>query len=60
MLEALLRADGAVVTPEQLLEPVWDATRPVHQHRPHDGHEAAAQARRPAVVQTVRGAGYRL
>ena len=45
MLEALMRADGAVVTPS-LLEAAWDARRPVHEHGPDDGDEAAPQARR--------------
>ena len=49
VLQALLEAQGAVVTPEELLERAWDEQLdPLSQHRPHDRHDAAAQARRPA------------
>ena len=49
MLAELLRADGAVVSAEQLLETgLGRAHRPVHQRGAGDHHEAAPQARRPA------------
>ena len=49
VLQALLEAQGAVVTPEELLERAWDEQLdPLSQHRPHDGDDAAPQARRPA------------
>ena len=49
VLEALLAADGAVVSPEELLAArLGRARRPVHEHRPHGRDDAAPQARRPA------------
>ena len=44
-----MAAGGDVVEPEELLERVWDEQAdPFIEHRPHDGDDAAAQARRPA------------
>jgi DNA-binding response OmpR family regulator len=61
VLEELLRADGGVVSAEQLLEKVWD------EHAdPFTGavRLTVLKLRRklagPPVVETVKGAGYRI
>ena len=44
-----MAAGGAVVGPDELLEQgLGRGHRPVHQHGPHDRHDAAPQARGPA------------
>lgn len=61
VLEALMRADGAVVSAEQLLEQVWDegidpfsnVVRVTIMH-------LRKRLGEPAVIETVIGAGYRL
>jgi two-component system, OmpR family, response regulator VanR len=61
VLEALLRADGAVVTPEQLLERVWDANvDPFTNTVRMTVMKLRRKLGEPAVVHTVPGAGYRL
>ena len=61
VLEALLRADGAVVTPEQLLEAVWDANvDPFTNTVRMTVMKLRRKLGEPAVVHTVPGAGYRL
>ena len=58
VLAELLRADGAVVSAEQLLETgLGRARRPVHQHGAGDDDEAAPQARRPAGGRDRAGSG---
>jgi two-component system response regulator VanR len=61
VLEALMEAEGGVVTPEQLLERVWDEnvdpfTNTVRMTVMTLRRKLGA----PAVVHTVHGAGYRL
>ena len=47
VLEALMAADGAVVSPEELLARVWDENvDPFTNTDPHDDHEAAPEAGR--------------
>jgi two-component system response regulator VanR len=61
VLEALLRADGAVVTAEQLLETVWDANvDPFTNTVRMTIMKLRRKLGPPAVVETVAGAGYRL
>ena len=61
VLETLLRADGAVVTPEQLLEAVWDANvDPFTNTVRMTVMKLRRKLGEPAVVHTVPGAGYRL
>ena len=61
VLEALLRADGAVVTAEQLLEAVWDANvDPFTNTVRMTVMKLRRKLGEPAVVDTVPGAGYRL
>ena len=49
VLEVLMAAGGAVVGPDELLEQgLGRGHRPVHEHGPHDRHDAAPQARGPA------------
>jgi two-component system response regulator VanR len=61
VLEALLRADGAVVTAEQLLETVWDANvDPFTNTVRMTVMKLRRKLGEPAVVHTVPGAGYRL
>ncbi len=61
VLEAMLRADGAVVTAEQLLEAVWDANvDPFTNTVRMTVMKLRRKLGEPAVVHTVPGAGYRL
>jgi two-component system, OmpR family, response regulator VanR len=61
VLEALMVADGAVVSPEELLERVWDANADPFTN---SVRMTVMKLRRklgdPAVVHTVPGAGYRI
>ena len=58
VLDELLRADGAVVSAEQLLEKAWDEhADPFTNVGPGDRHEAAPQARRPAGHRDRAGRG---
>lgn len=61
VLETLLRAGGAVVTPEQLLEAVWDANvDPFTNTVRMTVMKLRRKLGEPAVVHTVPGAGYRV
>ena len=61
VLEALLRADGAVVTPEQLLDAVWDANvDPFTNTVRMTVMKLRRKLGEPAFVHTVQGAGYQL
>jgi two-component system response regulator VanR len=61
VLEALMRAEGAVLTPEQLLEQVWDANvDPFTNTVRMTVMKLRRKLGEPAVVHTVPGAGYRL
>ncbi len=61
VLEALLAADGAVVSPEALLERVWDANvDPFTNTVRMTVMKLRRKLGEPAVVQTVPGAGYRV
>jgi DNA-binding response OmpR family regulator len=61
VLEALLRAGGAVVTPEQLLETVWDENvDPFTNTVRMTVMKLRRKLGEPGVVETVPGAGYRL
>lgn len=61
VLETLLCADGAVVTPEQLLEAVWDANvDPFTNTVRMTVMKLRRKLGEPAVVHTVPGAGYRV
>ena len=61
MLEALLAADGAVVTPEELLERVWDEhADPFTNTVRMTVMTLRRKLGDPPVIQTVRGAGYRV
>ena len=61
VLETLLRADGAVVTPEQLLEAVWDANvDPFTNTVRMTVMKLRRKLGEPAAVHTVPGAGYRV
>jgi DNA-binding response OmpR family regulator len=61
VLEALLAADGAVVSPERLLERVWDANvDPFTNTVRMTVMKLRRKLAEPAVVQTVPGAGYRV
>jgi two-component system, OmpR family, response regulator VanR len=61
VLEALMEADGAVVTPEQLLERVWDENvDPFTNTVRMTVMTLRRKLGEPAVVHTVHGAGYRL
>jgi two-component system, OmpR family, response regulator VanR len=61
VLETLLRAGGAVVTPEQLLETVWDENvDPFTNTVRMTIMKLRRKLGEPAVVETVAGAGYRL
>jgi two-component system, OmpR family, response regulator VanR len=61
VLETLLRADGAVVTAEQLLEAVWDANvDPFTNTVRMTVMKLRRKLGGPAFVHTVPGAGYRL
>ena len=61
VLEALLAADGAVVSPEELLERVWDENADPFTNAVR---MVVMTLRRklgdPPVIQTVQGAGYRV
>jgi DNA-binding response OmpR family regulator len=61
LLAALARRRGEVVARDELLAVVWD-TAWVGSSRTLDVHVATLRAklRRPAVIETVRGVGYRL
>jgi two-component system, OmpR family, response regulator VanR len=61
VLEVLLRADGAVVGAEQLLEAVWDANvDPFTNTVRMTIMKLRRKLGEPAIVHTVPGAGYRL
>ncbi len=61
VLEALLRADGAVVSPEALLESVWDASvDPFTNTVRMMVMKLRRKLGEPAVIETIPGAGYRL
>ena len=61
VLEALLRADGAVVGAEQLLETVWDANvDPFTNTVRMTVMKLRRKLGEPAIVHTMPGAGYRL
>ncbi len=61
VLEALLAADGAVVSPERLLERVWDANvDPFTNTVRMTVMKLRRKLGEPPVVQTVPGAGYRV
>ncbi len=61
MLEALLAADGAVVSSEQLVERVWDENADPFTN---SVRMTVMKLRRklgdPPLVETVKGAGYRV
>jgi len=61
LLAALARRPGSVVTREQLLADVWQTTWAGSPHTV-EVHIAALRAKLgdPALIQTVRGVGYRL
>jgi DNA-binding response OmpR family regulator len=61
VLEALLAADGAVVSPEELLERVWDANvDPFTNTVRMTVMKLRRKLGEPVVVHTVPGAGYRV
>jgi two-component system response regulator VanR len=61
VLEALLRADGAVVSPQALLESVWDASvDPMTNTVRMTVMKLRRKLGEPTVLETVPGAGYRL
>ncbi|MEX2032798.1 MAG: winged helix-turn-helix domain-containing protein, partial [Dehalococcoidia bacterium] len=61
VLEALLRADGAVVSAEALLEGVWDEhTDPFSNVVRVTVMTLRKRLGDPAVIETVVGAGYRI
>jgi DNA-binding response OmpR family regulator len=61
VLEALMAADGATVSPEQLLERVWDEhADPFTNSVRMTIVTLRRKLGEPAVIHTVRGAGYRL
>ena len=61
VLEALMRADGAVVSAEQLLEQVWDeGIDPFSNVVRVTIRHLRKRLGEPAVIETVIGAGYRL
>ena len=61
VLEALLGADGAVISPEELLERAWDANvDPFTNTVRMTVMKLRRKLGEPAVVETVPGAGYRV
>lgn len=61
VLQALLAADGAVVSPEELLERVWDANvDPFTNTVRMIIMKLRRKLGEPAVIHTVPGAGYRI
>ncbi|HWK29170.1 MAG TPA: response regulator transcription factor [Solirubrobacter sp.] len=61
VLEALLEADGAVVTPEALLERAWDEhLDPLSNIVRMTVMTLRRKLGEPALIQTVRGSGYRI
>ena len=61
MLEALLEAQGAVVTPETLLERVWDEILdPLSNTVRMTVMTLRRKLGEPALIETVRGSGYRV
>lgn len=61
VLQALLAADGAVVSPEELLERVWDANvDPFTNTVRMIVMKLRRKLGEPAVIHTVPGAGYRI
>ena len=61
VLEVLLRADGAVVSPEELLERVWDEhTDPFTNTVRVTVMNLRRKLGEPPLVETVIGTGYRL
>ena len=60
VLEALLEADGRVVTPEQLLERVWDEQLdPLSNTLRMTVMTLRRKLGEPQLIETVRGSGYR-
>ena len=60
VLEALLEADGRVVTPEQLLERVWDEQLdPLSNTLRMTVMTLRRKLGEPPLIETVRGSGYR-
>ena len=61
MLEALLEAQGAVVTPEMLLERVWDENLdPLSNTVRMTVMTLRRKLGEPPFIETVRGSGYRV
>jgi DNA-binding response OmpR family regulator len=61
VLEVLLRADGAVISAEDLLERVWDEnTDPFTNAVRITVGTLRKKLGQPPVIQTVVGAGYRI
>src|SRR4051794_34898195 len=61
VLEALLEAEGAVVTPEALLERVWDEQLdPLSNTVRMTVMTLRRKLADPPIIQTVRGSGYRV
>ena len=61
MLEALLQADGAVVSAEELLERVWDENiDPFTNIVRMTVMKLRRKLGDPSVIETVPGAGYRV
>jgi DNA-binding response OmpR family regulator len=61
VLEALLEAQGAVVTPEMLLERAWDENLdPLSNTVRMTVMTLRRKLGEPALIQTVRGSGYRV
>ncbi len=61
VLEALLSAQGAVVTPEELLERAWDEQLdPLSNTVRMTVMTLRRKLGEPALIQTVRGSGYRV
>jgi DNA-binding response OmpR family regulator len=61
VLEALLAADGAVVSPEELLERAWDANvDPFTNTVRMTVMKLRRKLGEPAIVETVAGSGYRI
>jgi DNA-binding response OmpR family regulator len=61
VLEELMRADGGVVSAEQLLEKVWDEQiDPFTNVVRFTMMNVRRKLGEPAVIETVQGVGYRL
>ncbi len=61
LLSMLVRAQGAAVTREALMQGIWDTTW-IGASRTLDVHVSSLRAKldRPGVIETVRGVGYRM